>query len=421
MIEHEQHGEVTLPLSRILGEKTGLCTNVVYTLPLRADPADGVVVRGDKPDISTLFDDENANGFIQSSGKGGSVREGTVTLLGETVERYVPQITHPDSNDARYTELAADYEMIDPKYLRLYSPSARERAAEYFGELDEFDPSDVRPWIAGTNLLTGEQTYLPLEFVYGTSGTDWNPIIPTTTNGLACHETIPQSVLASLYEQIERDAFMETWFTETTPNRIQTDEFPTETEQVRLHLLEYETGVDLPTVGCLGILSESNTSYPFFSGGAGETYRAAIRGASFEATQCIQLISGHKKRDVVDDIDPRGIDNLEDNVYYYYDTDNFDHLEFLLDGPSRSMRSIDGNHEFDGPGEELSFVLDRLAAEGVTPIAFDLTTPDVEDIGVNVTKVIIPELLQLSYPSFPFDRHPKLDGRIENEAPHPYP
>jgi hypothetical protein len=70
---------------------------------------------------------------------------------------------------------------------------------------------------------------------------------------------------------------------------------------------------------------------------------------------------------------------------------------------------------------------------GITPIAFDMTTPELRDHGLFVCRVFVPELVPLCLPWAPFLGHPRLaryiadaehDGSaasIPDWVPHPFP
>jgi hypothetical protein len=45
---------------------------------------------------------------------------------------------------------------------------------------------------------------------------------------------------------------------------------------------------------------------------------------------------------------------------------------------------------------------------GITPIAFNLATPEMEDAGLFACRVFAPELAPLGIPSAPFLGHPRL-------------
>ncbi|MDF9747474.1 YcaO-like family protein [Natrinema salsiterrestre] len=416
MIEHEQEGLITGTLARMLGSKTGLCTDLHYRLLEREVPSGGHVVSGEKADLGRMAAQPNA-GSMRAMGKGSTPSQSAVSYLGELVERYQVLAAEPALETASYECLAAEHDMIDPKWLHFYSQTERERLIDCGYGLDAFDKTATRRWIRGQNLLTGDDTYLPVELVLWQSALreqDY-PIVPPTTNGLACHETQHQALLCSLYEVIERHAFVETWFTRSVPRQLHVDGMPTENERVVCHLLEYETELEVPIIGCLAHRTEREKPYACFCGGAASTYRSAIEGSLTEVTQ---LWSWMGTDPTIKTVDPDAITDLEDNLYYYMDPDNANQLEFLLQGPEESLKFDD---ERSGPENELEWLLDQLAAADVTPIAFDITMPEITETGLTITRVVVPEFLPLVLPSFPPDAHPRLAGRIDTTAPHPYP
>ena len=58
--------------------------------------------------------------------------------------------------------------------------------------------------------------------------------------------------------------------------------------------------------------------------------------------------------------------------------------------------------------KQLSALLDRCSTMGITPIAFDMTTPEMHDHDLFACRVFVPELVPLSIPSAPFLGHPRL-------------
>lgn len=420
MIEHERRGALTPQLARTVGSKTGLSRNLYYELPIRDDPNDGVVLAGESPDFGELLDLPDP-GSMRTRGKGNAVPQAAATYLGEVVERYVVLASNPDVVVARYDDLADDYVMVDAKWLRRYSETELRRADECGLAFDPFREDDRRSWVAGVDLLSGEPSYLPSELVSWTIARRGdNPICFPTTNGLACHETTPRALLSSIYECLERHAFIESWFARKTPTRLLTDEFETENEYTKYHLFEYDADIDIdvPLVGCLCRNREREAPYACLCGGAANTYRSAIRDTLGEATQLWNWLS---RVEPGKQPDPRSITDLTDNLYYYLDPENAAPMDEFLEGGAKRVTLEESSRRFDDPERELEFLLEELRSIDVTPIAFDITTPEIEANGLVVTKVVIPELLSLTPPSFPTDEHPRLAGRIETTEPHPYP
>lgn len=423
-IETGTDGILTPQLARVVGRKTGLVSTLSYALQAREDPNPdtGIRLHVDVADPAAVSDATDDAMPVTASGKGRTVREGVVSGVGEAIERYCMTCpAYEDRTTASYDDLSAEYDLPDPEYLRYFSDAERERIAEHYKRLDDFDPSEEREWLFGTNLVTGERTCLPSGVLTRARNEEKPPLVPVTTNGMCCHETYERATLGSIFEFVERDAFMRTWYTRTPPTRLEIDGLETRNEAYEYHLFEYDVGVDLPLVGCLGQQQDGNGS--FVCGGAGPDIETAVRDSLCEATQCFESTvhrGDSTEAETREEIDPAKIANLEDNVAYYNDTDGLGELAFLLDGPELEKELADRRRD-ENPSTELERVVDVLENEGVTPIAFDLTPPAIADIGLVVTRVFIPELVPLSLPSFPFDAHPKLEDRIETDAPHPYP
>ena len=417
MIEFEEDERVSMQLSRTLGAKTGLCTEIMVHRPRQDDPARGISANGRKPDLGRFLGVDSGV-ELTAFGKGASKTEAVVTLLGETVERYTPYVGRSPGVEATYEELAADHPMVDPAYFRFHDDETRERFNEHSEEhsLGPFRVSETRSWIAGTDLRTGERTYVPMEMVYNAAGVSERPIFPTTSNGLACHERLDRALVSGLYEVLERDAFVETWFTDASRRRIRTDAFPTENEYVRLNVLELDGEIDVPTLACVALRREEKPPYACCCGSAGRTYREAVASMLWEYSQL-----HHYDTSPSDDVDPRTITDLSENVSYYANPDNRGPIDRFVDVPERPGDPIAEETSPPDDEDELEYLVSELDAAGVTPIGFDLTPPDIREEGLAVARVVVPELLSLSYPSFPFDAHPKLDGKITTDAPHPIP
>lgn len=391
-----------------------------YFLPPRSDPIKGFSVAGNTCNPGTILNNPEANISLEALGKGKTVRESLLAYLGETVERYQLFVGDPTSKQASYAELCEEFPMVDLKYLQFYSDHERKRIGKHVGSLDKLNRTEERSWVEGTNLVTGSKTYLPLELVLNKVGEGNRPICPPTTNGLACHESTTKALLSSLYECIERDAFVETWFTKKTPSRLHTDKFELENNRLKLNLLEFDSKIDIPTIGCLGVLKKRKSPFAFICGSANNSLQNAIQTSLWEASQswswmCLKIAGSS-----TNNIDPKTISDLKENVLYYTDPNHSHNLDFLLNGQIKSVK-LDDDSGNETDKIELLSLIKKLESINVSPIAFDITTPEIEEIGLVVTRVVIPELLPLPLPSFPFDAHPKLKGLIENHQPHPYP
>lgn len=423
MVKYHSSGVASTSLARVIGSKTGIARDIEYYLPLRNDPVKTLWTTVPHTNFDFESDKESEDN-LTTAGKGREIDQSVTRALGETVERYSWFISRStDDHFASYSHLDEEYEMVDYRYFRFYSEPVMNHLAECGTSLRKLDPEQECWWTRGTDLVTGETTFVPSELVRCNHEEVDEPLQPSTTDGLSCHESKTLALLNSLYEFIERDAFMTTWFKRCPPERVTDIDVETETSQLSFHLLDYQTGIDVPAVGCIGVNSEMKRPYAVYAGAAGPDYPTAIDNALEEASLIWTSLNSTLSTDREDyhDIDPHEITNLQDSLFYYSDPTNFGPLEFLLQGPTQSLQSLKSNRSFSDPKEELDHLLSLLADAGVTPVAVEITPPDIEALGLVVMKVIIPELTSLSLPSFPFDAHPRLANEIQTDMPHPYP
>ena len=125
--------------------------------------------------------------------------------------------------------------------------------------------------------------------------------------------------------------------------------------------------------------------------------------------------------------------NFDLNVRFFSEPANACYADWFLQNATFSKRDCSVVNCKKDPAELLSVLLDRCLGMAITPIAFDLTTPELGDHGLFACKVFVSELVPLCVPSAPFFGHPRLarfiaaaeqDGSaacIPAWVPHPFP
>lgn len=418
---------VPMGLQRVIGDKTGLLETVISQIPDRNEP----VPFQTTPVLTSLkyLLETEDHISLNITGKGTDFERSVESCIGELVERY--SMSWPDRDRmvrTSYAELAASQEVVDFAYLNQFSDSFRE---EYLAEFTR--ETDIL-WESGTNLLTGEEVYVPAELI-------WNKIrfledepmcFLGTSNGVAAGPTTDAAMLWALYELIERDGIMRTWWRHDTPPSVDIDDLPWLEEFSERHLpnddlsiriFECESKVDIPTY--LSALVNERDEYPNFlvAGGADLDMQSAIVDAAVES--CQGWIYTHHLKNIydVDSIDADDIvRTLEKNLLYYASPDNFEAVSFLFDGPTLQP---DQSEYTDVSGwsirERLDYLLEQVAQAGCTPIAFDLTSEDIANSGSNVARIVVPELVGLTPSGAVPSEHPAFSGETLVEKPHPFP
>jgi len=414
-------------LQRLVGGKTGLLEKIVLQVPDRTEPAPFQTA----PEMTSLkhlleTDDRLS---LNITGKGADFQSSVESCIGELAERY--SMSWPDRDRmtrGSYAELSQSEHVVDFEYLDLVEESVRDE------HLIELTRDTEMLWEPGTDLLTGRRVHVPAEHV-------WNRIrflgeepmyFLGTSNGVAAGPTIEAAMLWALYELIERDGIMRTWWQHKQPPSVEIDELPWLTEFTQRHLpsddlsvqiFESQSKIDIPTY--LSALVNERDAYPNFlvAGGADLDMESALADAAIES--CQGWIYTHHLRNIYD-ADSVSMDDLhitlEKNLLYYADPRNFEDVSFLFDGPPLQL-SPEQYPDVDGWSirQRLDHLLELLEQADCTPIAFDLTAEDIGNSGINVARVVVPELVSLTPSGIPPAKHPAFEGKEINTQPHPFP
>lgn len=364
---------------------------------------------------------------INASGGGSTASRATLTALGEFLERYSMYWPPKKSLTGSYADLnAAGHNLVDLKYLQVWDDADLRNAG-----MRPFDADTVTEWTHGVNLLSGQNVLLPVNLVTF-DGAHEDPIyFLSSTNGNACGSSLAGALVNSLYERVERDAVMRTWYEQRVPTRLDVS-MCGELARVRsrfssagyqIKLLDLPTPTDCSVVASAVVNRHDRTPKFLLFAGAHRTLAGAVRSAVAEAAEGLLQTKYRLATDRVTasvDIDITQVYNLVDNVDYYMDPDNFGQVNHLLEGDRRKVTSSVETAP-NSQDTELRAALNTLETAGeVTPIAVDLTPDDVRELGMYATGVYVPELVDISLPSVPPVNHPQM-GAVQTDRGHPFP
>ena len=244
------------------------------------------------------------------------------------------------------------------------------------------DPEQRIEWIDGQRLPDGERVSLPAEFV-------WFPppnqrYRPAITTGLGLGNSPIAAVLAGLYEVIERDATMLAWYSTFEPLglSIEDDVVRELTKRARAESLTVTPllvtqDIDVPVVAAA---VHREGEWPRFAVGSGANLDpvAAARSAIAEALQnWMELRS----------MGPEMAAEQGGAIAEYADLPGA--AEAFVDPDSRIP--ADGLGDPDLTGEaELRAVCDRLSAVDLDAYAARLTTRDVDALGFEAVRAVVP-------------------------------
>ena len=323
--------------------------------------------------------------------------------LGEAFERYAAGVYRTDEFE---TAIATALE-----------PTVAPSAFVAPGEPDD----EPRPWVRGQNLHTTGEVWLPAELVhYPPPATG---IRPPITTGLGLGNGTVGAILSGLYEVIERDAAMLSWYSTFDPLGLAVEDERFERLAARARsaglsvrpvLLTQD--VDVPVVA---VALEAD-SWPRFALGTDADLDAAsaARGALAEALQNWLELRG------------MGPDEAggASGAIGRYASDPGEAAAFVESDSTVPAASVGPDDPPEGRAE-LERVLELVSAAGadMSTYAARLTTRDIETLGFEAVRVLIPAAQPLFFGDSYFGRRAREVPEAMGFAPrldrphHPFP
>ena len=315
---------------------------------------------------TTQFSDARAAEF------GGGVDAGWdaafMKALGEGLERYAAGIYREES----FTRAPAA-NVSNP-----VTPDAfvRPESSESYARDDRL------PWVTGEGLGTGEAASLPAEFVHFPPPE--KRYRPSITTGLGLGNSGPHAALSGLYEVVERDATMTSWYSTVDPLGIDVDDegFAELAKRARAESLAVTpllvtADVDVPVVA-VGVHREGD--WPRFAAGSGADLdpAAAARSALAEALQNWTELRSMGRETAAEQGAAIGR-----HADFPAETQTFFDPETTVPAASIGEETASG-------AAELSALVERVEAVGLDPYVARVTTRDLAALGFEAVRVLVP-------------------------------
>jgi ribosomal protein S12 methylthiotransferase accessory factor len=353
-----------------------------------ADPLDGV--------------DDRPSG--NSGGSHWSPDAARAAALGESLERYSAAYL-PTERLVLTTAAELGDEAVAPESFALFHP--RQYAIGDF----PFRPFERRTrvrWVRGFSLPDCRAVWLPGQLVFlplVSPAADETLIGYATSSGVACAPTPEEAILSALFELVERDAFMIVWSNRLSLPRLdwsgderltQLDERYFASTGLRHAAVDLSAFFGIPAA--LGVVHGGPGQYGALGVGAGcgPTAEVAWRKALAEAF----AVHTHTRDAIYEnprllDQPAEEIDSFDDHIFYYGSEERARAAAFLDASSERRATGTVAAVPGDDVRAQIEFVVGRLAEQGVSAFAADVTAPDVRESGLSVMRVVCPQLCAL--------------------------
>ncbi|WP_049927216.1 YcaO-like family protein [Halopiger goleimassiliensis] len=360
----------------------------------------------------------DASAAEQAAGVADDWNAALMKAVGEAIERYCAGV-YRDDEFVHASERDLEHAVAPTDLVRPDDAPA-------------YDPEDTHRWVEGETLATGEPTHLPAAAVQFPQPGD--RLVPAITTGLGLGSSTADALLSGLTEVIERDATMLAWYSTFDPlglavddDRFATLERRAASEGLSVTPLLVTQDVDVPVVAVAvhrdpeetgSDVDPGSDAWPAFAVGsaAGLDATDAAVGALEEAIQNWMELRNLGAADSTEASGKIGeYAAFPDAARSFVDVDRT--------VPAGSV----GPDDVPTGKAALEEIVERLEAVDLTPYAARLTTRDVETLGFEAVRVVVPGTQPL-FTGEPYfgeraERVPRelgFEPRLDR-AYHPYP
>jgi ribosomal protein S12 methylthiotransferase accessory factor len=327
--------------------------------------------------------------------------------IGEAIERYCAAIYSRDNMTwGCYSELKK--KAVHPAQLRLFTS---EQLDSKGFTLKGFTTETPVWWTMAQQLKNGTEILIPAGFIYCPYFFDKNQgefaICEMMSTGLASHISFQAAALNGILEVIERDNFMLTWCFKIAHPQIALDSltdshlnllnaFRKQGYSIKVLHAKFETGVS--TIICV-MKGNNSANVPFIVSCA--THLNPVHGI----TKCLEelaLMERFCKRAMISSSFLKStpanekVSSLVDHIYYWLNPDRLDHANFLISSKKEVALKDLANHEQGDVQLDLKELSNRIHRCGFDLYASDITTEDIESLGLKVVRILIPDLMPLN-------------------------
>lgn len=328
-----------------------------------------------------------------------------VKALGEGVERYCAgSYNSHELIYASYSELKSS--AIHPSTFKLYLEN--QFSHKQF-PLVKFEINTKIYWTSAINPLSKKQYYVPAELVYCPFVLDTieENIAESISTGLAAHCSFNEAAINGFLEVVERNNFMFSWLTKTTPLLVSQDSLHKE-HATLIDLYEsYGYKVDI----CYNPGKDGIPSFIALVKGS-RPYNVPLLIAaathldpSVAVTKCLEEIALMERLCQQKMLDPSAlasvadyskVTSLLDHVMIWLNPEMWHHANFLISNNQSIDLSEIPNKLTNVPELDLLHIINSIEKLGYQTFIADVTPEDIQRLGLCTVRAMVPAYLPLN-------------------------
>lgn len=450
MIRYPLFATIFEDFKRISGNHTGILDQSQIPIINHKNSAALKSITGNLPNYHKLFLGDESDIAYHIMGYGSHYEEAFIKYIGESVERYAGVATTKLCEDRiiydSYKSLSIKHKVMPLEYLRVFDEEQinKNNSLNMTMCQKKVDEDDVIGWVECDALFKDEKIYVPAQMLF--VGYKVNEklgekhFIPGFSTGTASHKSMKKALFNSLVEYIQIDSFMLSWHTTKKCDKIIIDDDNIleileelnlgKNSRYEITVLDMSIESDMPLYTFGVILKDKFNEGPYITfgvqGGLDPRHtllRGIMEAASITYGYYYNVIYSPELLDNVESDKPRFFD-LDSNVLYYshpHKCEEKSRIFSQLIGDEVKLSEL--KNKSINIDEDIKNLLNYISNISEYAVFANFTPTELDGTDWCVMRVLIPEMLEMCLPAFPFNNHPRMKkyGGVKNNAVHPMP
>ncbi|GHO49894.1 TOMM precursor leader peptide-binding protein [Ktedonospora formicarum] len=304
---------------------------------------------------------------------------------------------------------------LHPAETGLYQPAFYQANADHFTAFDSNVPIH---WVWGYSFRKAQPLLVPEQLIFSARRNE-PKFVGTNSSGCAIGGSVEEALLFGLFELMERDGLLLSWYTKTAPRRVNLwqchdrqilhflDRF--EKSGYDVHLLDTRFDRTIPSVTAIASLRTCSSEHlkiaVSIGGGASLNPAKAVLAALAEAGYWIDNVhvDDHLEKMQALALDYRKVMSVVDHGLAYGLPESAPKTHFLSQNPQiRSFEEYSTEllahcpHTLD-LRDDLLYCIHSVLSMGLDVIAVNIPGSEHERAGLKVCKAIVPGLLPIDF------------------------
>lgn len=364
-----------------------------------------------------LYFDENHDTYVGGFGRNKSINKSEEISYLEGFERYFT------SNDKRYDHtVLTSYKNLEKNDCRVVHP--KEFICVSDDKENSFDEQKNYKWCKVKSLKKQEDKWVLNQFLnyYDATVEDSQErFFATTSSGCSLGTTIEESIIYSLLELLERDAFLVAWQGETVNCEIDLNSINNsvllnminslDIHGYKAHLYDITTESKIPVIWTFLESKETQEKifHTYSAAGSNIMVENAIEASLLEAMSSLgvyeSILDNKEDKEYIKKLGMgiKKVEEMEDHMKLYANKNMKSRFDFLKNAPLKSVSQLEKEYYIEGidgvmPGQQiLKKITENIYRYFGDIYVYEFISDTLSQYKLRATRVLIPNLIPMTF------------------------